>query len=178
MAMAEKLGSEVEALVGLVDTEEPYDLPHAELLPRQLAAIGERFQDRVERIKLLRNRAESGGVSEIRTMADVVPLLFAHTAYKSYPESWLAEENWDRLGRWLDTISTERVESMDTGDVDGLDDWLQRLADREHYVSCSSGTTGKCAMMNATAVDLDFAGRALSCGTWSGRVWPPTATAA
>ena len=169
MTMLAKLESEVDRLVGLVDTEEPFDIPRAELLPRQLTAIGERFRDHVEQIKLLRNRAETGGVSEIRSMVDVVPLLFAHTAYKSYPESWLAEQKWDRLGRWLDTISTRRVEPMDTSDVGGLDDWLQRLAEREHYVACSSGTTGKCAMMNASAADLDFAGRCqLRNMIWSG----------
>ena len=47
-------------------------------------------------------------------MADIVPLLFAHTAYKSYPEGWLVEQKWDRMGRWLDTVSTHRVEPMDT----------------------------------------------------------------
>ena len=119
------------------------------------------FKDRVEKIKLLQNRAETGGITEIRRMADIIPLLFAHTAYKSYPEAWLMEQKWDRMGRWLDTVSTNRVEPMDTRGIDGLDDWLQRLGDVGHYVSCSSGTTGKCAMMNATMVDLDFCGHAL-----------------
>jgi len=50
------------------------------------------FKSRVDKIKLLRNRAEAAGLTEIRRMADVVPLLFAHTAYKSYPEAWLIEK--------------------------------------------------------------------------------------
>ena len=58
---------------------------------------------------------------------------------------------------------------MDTGAVKGLDDWLHLLEEHGHYVSCSSGTTGKCAMMNATREDLDFAGRALLQGVlWGG----------
>jgi hypothetical protein len=133
----------------------------AELLPRQIEAINARFQDRVGKIRLLQNRAEEGGVSEVRRMADIVPLLFAHTAYKSYPESWLVDQRWDRLGKWLDTVSTNRVEPMDTGAIKGLDDWLELLGEHDHYVSCSSGTTGKCAMMNASAADLAFSGKGL-----------------
>ena len=161
--------SEVDRLVSLIDTENPFDIPHAEVLPRQLEAINERFQDRVGRIKLLKNRAEEGGIAEVRSMADVVPLLFAHTAYKSYPESWLIEGKWDRLGKWLDTVSTYRVEPMDTSAVKGLDEWLALLEQHDHYVSCSSGTTGKCAMMNAAASDLAFAGKSLlNALIWSG----------
>ena len=90
----------------------------------QLDAINERFQDRISKIKLLQNRGETGGITEVRRMADIVPLLFAHTAYKSYPESWLAEKKWDRIGRWLDTVSTNRVDPMDTDGIENLDDWL------------------------------------------------------
>src|ERR1700751_1626514 len=111
------VGSEVERLVGLVDAADAFDYDYAEMLPRQLAAINEGFQDRVGKTKLLQNRAETGGVAEGRSMADVVPLLFAHTAYKSYPEGWLVEQKWDRLGRWLDTVSTGKVAPMDAGSV-------------------------------------------------------------
>ena len=37
-------------------------------------------------------RAEEAESTEIRQLEDVVPLLFPHTAYKSYPESFLMEE--------------------------------------------------------------------------------------
>jgi len=156
-----KQSSEIESLVSQVEVEDPFDYDYADVLPRQLEAINARFQDRVEKIKLLKNRAEEGGISEVTSLEDIVPLLFAHTAYKSYPESWLMEGKWDRLGKWLDTVSTNRVPKLDTSGVKGLDDWLALLEEHEHYVSCSSGTTGKCAMMNATRADLEFCGQAL-----------------
>jgi hypothetical protein len=165
--------SEAERLVALVGSQDAFDMPFAEALPRQLEAIDARFKDRVGKIKLLQNRAETGGVTEIRRMADIVPLLFAHTAYKSYPEGWLVEKKWDRLGRWLDTVSTHRVEPLDTGGIETLDDWLTALEGQGHYVSCSSGTTGKCAMMNASVGDLDFASEALVRGTaWGAGLEP------
>jgi hypothetical protein len=161
--------SKVDALVKLAATGSAFDYDPFEMLPRQIAAVDERFQDRVDKIKLLRNRAEAGGVSQVREASDIVPLLFAHTAYKSYPESWLTEQKWDRLGRWLDTVTTARVEPIDTTDVAGLDDWLGRLEDQGHYVSCSSGTTGKCAMMTANVRDLEFSGQSLlQAMIWAG----------
>jgi hypothetical protein len=169
MNTAVPLQAVADQLVSQVEDKDPFDVPFSEVLPRQLEAINERFQDRVGKIKLLQNRAQTGGITEVRRMADVVPLLFAHTAYKSYPENWLMEKKWDRLGRWLDTVSTNRVKPMDSSQITGLDDWLLRLQDQGHYVSCSSGTSGKCAMMNATTVDLKFAGQALLQGIiWSG----------
>src|SRR5438067_3852839 len=109
MNAAADLDSEADRLVSLVGAENAFDYAYAEILPRQLTALNERFQDRVHKIKLLGNRADTGGVREVGRMADVVPLLFAHTAYRSYPENWLLEKKWDRLGRWLDTVSTNRV---------------------------------------------------------------------
>ena len=161
MATTVQTRSIADAMVAMVDQDDPMVLGHADLVESQIEAINERFQDRVGKIKLLANRAEEGGIGEVRSLQDVVPLLFAHTAYKSYPESWLFEGKWDRMGKWLDTVSTERVAPMDTSGVQGLDDWLTMLEQRGHFVSCSSGTTGKCAMMNATQADLDFAGRSL-----------------
>jgi hypothetical protein len=158
-----------EELIAQVDAANPFDYEPADLLPKQIAAIDERFQDRVHKIKLLQNRADAGKVAQVQCMEDVVPLLFAHTAYKSYPEGWLSEQKWDRMGRWLDTVSTTRVKPQDKDGAKGLDDWLGKLAEQGHYVSCSSGTTGKCAMMNATQSDLDFSGYNLLRGMiWQG----------
>jgi hypothetical protein len=169
MNTAVDVTSKVDALVQLAMTDAAFDYDPAEMRLRQLEAVDERFQDRVDRIKLLRNRAEAGGVHQVRQESDVVPLLFAHTAYKSYPESWLTERKWDRMGRWLDTVTTRRVEPIDTSDVTGLDDWLGRLESQGHYVSCSSGTTGKCAMMTANAQDLEFSGQSLlQAMIWAG----------
>jgi hypothetical protein len=153
--------SECAELTAMVDDADAFAIGFEELLPRQIAAINEQFQDRVGRIKLLQNRAETGGISEVRSMHDIVPLLFAHTAYKSYPESFLFEQKWDRLAKWLDTVSTYRVPAIDSASVTSLDDWLGKLEAKEHFVSCSSGTTGKCAMMPGSTKDMEFPGRSL-----------------
>lgn len=150
------MSSAVEKLLRLADAPDRFDHSHADLRETQLAALDERFRERRGRIALLARRAEEAGVGEIRDRADAVPLLFPHTAYKSYPESFLTEERWDRLGRWLGTVSPYPIGPVDTSGVAGIDDWVARLETAGHYVSCSSGTTGKSALLVASERDMDW----------------------
>lgn len=151
--------SATERLVQLVGADDCFDIEPTELLPLQLQAANERLQSQSERIPLLANRAESGGVKEIKQPADLVPLLFAHTTYKTYAESWLNDGQWDRMGKWLATVSTRDVAGLDTGGVQTLDDWIKQLETVGHYLSCSSGTTGKPAMLSCTEGDIELSAR-------------------
>ncbi|WP_439133745.1 hypothetical protein [Pseudomaricurvus sp.] len=136
-----------------VNAEDRFDTPYAERLHTQLEAANELFQDKLHKIKLLSKRAETADIRQIKELSDIVPLLFAHTTYKSYPENWLTEGQWDRMGKWLQTLSATPVEGIDTDSVSDLDGWLKALENTEHFVSCSSGTTGKCSMINASMAD-------------------------
>ena len=140
----------------LATAEDRFEHSAADLRETQVAALDERFQERKERIKLLGHRAREAGVTEIRDREDMVPLLFPHTVYKSYPGSFLIEERWDRLGRWLGTVSPYPISPIEISDVTGIDDWVERLQAKGHYVSCSSGTTGKSAMLVASDRDMDW----------------------
>ncbi|SPM34619.1 Phenylacetate-coenzyme A ligase PaaK, adenylate-forming domain family [Mycobacterium rhizamassiliense] len=151
--------SAVDRLVALVGADDCFDIAPAELLPVQLAAANERLAAQAQRIPLLANRAESGRVKEITQTADLVPLLFAHTTYKTYGEGWLNDGQWDRMGRWLATVSTRKVEGLDTSGVQTLDDWIKQLETVGHFLSCSSGTTGKPAMLSCTETDIELSGR-------------------
>ncbi|MFT3968400.1 MAG: hypothetical protein QM690_21230, partial [Sphingobium sp.] len=93
-------------------------------------------------------------IAEVRSPEDMVRLMLPHTAYKSYPENWLREERWDRLSKWLDTVSTWRVPVDKVKDAADVDDWVDKLADEGFFVSCSSGTTGKSAMLVASLADM------------------------
>jgi hypothetical protein len=167
------MGEAVERLTQLVRAEDRYDIPFADLRAAQVSAMDERFQDRKERIKLLGHRAREAGLESVDSHEAVVPLLFPHTAYKSYPESFLTEERWDRLGKWLDTVSSHRVPPQDRDRIDGIDDWMEKLEESGHYVSCSSGTTGKSAMLVASAKDMDWCRtEAVAAYSWGSGVKP------
>jgi hypothetical protein len=150
------VGELAERLTNLVRSDERFAIPYSDLVQAQVEAMNERFQERKDRIKLLGFRAKEAGLTEIRSAADVVPLLFPHTAYKSYPESFLTEQKWDRLGKWLGTVSPYPITPIETSDIEDIDDWIQRLGAKGHYVSCSSGTTGKSAMLIASGKDMDW----------------------
>lgn len=167
------MGEAVERLLNLSQTPARFDLALAELRALQIEAMNERFEERRDAIRLLAHRAREAGITAVRDPADVVPLLFAHTAYKSYPEGWLSEGRWERLGRWLETVSTHRIEGVSTADVRDIDDWIARLEGAGHFVSCSSGTTGKSAMLNASAADMAWSRRdAVAAFAWGSGVEP------
>ena len=133
-----------------------FDILWTDLQDRQLAALDAAFQERKDRIKLLAHRAEEAGIERIESLANMVPLLFPHTAYKSYPESFLSEQRWDRLSKWLGTISPHPVAALDMAAIDDIDDWIDQLQAHGNYISCSSGTTGKSAMLIASEQDMDW----------------------
>jgi hypothetical protein len=144
----------VERLTRLVDGPERFSIPHSELREAQTEAMNERFQERQGRIKLLASRAKEANLSEVRSREDMVPLLFPHTAYKSYPESFLSERKWDRLNKWLGTISPYPIAPIETSDIEDMDEWIARLGAAGHLLSCTSGTTGKAAMLIASEKDM------------------------
>ncbi len=86
-----------------------------------------------------------------------MPLLLPHTAYKSYPESFLTGKRWDRLTKWLGTVSTQPTDNISVEGVEDVDSWIRACEAAGHYVSCTSGTTGKPAMLPAAKADLEFA---------------------
>ena len=54
-----------------------------------------------------------------------------------------------------------------------IDDWIGRLEAAGHFVSCSSGTSGKSAMLNASAADMEWSKRDAVCSfSWGSGVTP------
>ena len=167
------MASALDHLTGLRDADDRYDMPPAEIMPLQIEAANERLETRIRRIPLLKNRAEADGITEISKPADLVPLLFAHNTYKTYSEPWLIDGKWDRMARWLQTVSTYEVGDSRFADVEGLDEWITSLEREGRYVACSSGTTGKPAMLGATEADLEFGPKAnVSSFSWATGVKP------
>ena len=150
------MGAAADQLTGKVRADDRFDYSAAEIRATQIAALNERFHERKDCLKLLGHRAEAAGTTEIRSVEDMVPLLFPHTAYKSYPESFLMDERWDRLTKWLGTVSPYPIEGVDLEEIADIDDWIARLSAKGYYISCSSGTTGKSAMLIASQKDMDW----------------------
>ena len=124
--------------------------------PREtIGALDARFQQRLRQVPVLAQRAEAEGTTAIRSPEDLIPLLFPHTTYKSYPESLIAKGRWAQLNRWLDSLSTYRVADVDVSGVEDVDGWIERLEQHGHLVASSSGTSGKGSFLNKTRQDRD-----------------------
>lgn len=137
------------------DPDSAYDRSPEEIRPLQLQAAAELFEQRREQIPLVRRRAEDAGITRIAGFEDLVPLLFAHTAYKSYPASFFEKGRWDRMLEWLNTLSVEDVSGVDVAGVQDVDEWLDRLWRAGHAVIATSGSTGKCSFLNHTMGDRE-----------------------
>lgn len=139
----------------IVEPDLCYNQPASTLRPRQLAAAQELFAERIQQIPLVRKRAEDAGITRIETLDDLVPLLFAHTVYKSYPQSFIDQGRWDKMLQWLDTLSVPGVRHVDVSGVKDVDDWLDRLWAAGFRVMATSGTTGKCSFLLQTEADYE-----------------------
>jgi hypothetical protein len=151
-----------ESLIGLAEVPAAEHPSRAELEPLWLRAANERLAQQRERIPVLGRLVDEIGVTEIRAFDDLVPLLFAHSNYKSYPEGFIAKGRWDLMNKWLDTLSSVRVDNVDVDGISNQDDWVERLHAAKHMVYVTSGTTGKNSFIPATPFDERFSLRALS----------------
>lgn len=150
------MGEMAEKLLANIEDGRGYDLAYADIRDLQVAALNERLQENVGRIKLVGFRAKEADISEIGKLEDIVPLLLPHTAYKSYPESFLVDQKWDRLTRWLGTVSAHPLDNVNLDGIADIDEWIVRLEQAEHYISCTSGTTGKAAMLPSSRADMEW----------------------
>jgi Aldo/keto reductase family len=141
------------------DADRAYDIHFDELLPLQVQAAHEVFEQRVARIPLVRKRADDAGIAAIREPRDLVPLLFAHIVYKSYLQSFADQCRWDRMLQWLQTLSVADVGNVDLHGAADADDFLDRLWAAGHGVLATSGSGGKCSFLNHTPGDRELKSR-------------------
>lgn len=151
----------IQQLIALSNEADPYSLAWAELEPLWVDAIDRRFQECRTKIRVLDQLAEKAGIKAVRKLSDVVPLLFAHTAYKSYPEAFIEKNRWDRMNAWLGTLSKYPVEGVNLEGVQDADEWIKRLHAAGHYVFATSGTSGKNSFINQSLSDVEFSNKML-----------------
>jgi hypothetical protein len=154
LAMEPELPPLRKQLVEMVfDPDKAFDTPESELNPLRLKAAQELFRTRREQIPLLKKRAEDAKIESINSFDDLVPLLFAHTVYKSYPKQLLDNGRWEALRQWLQSLSVSDLSNVDLTDVKDIDDWIQRFWDAGHSLLCTSGSSGKVSFLTHTMGD-------------------------
>jgi hypothetical protein len=150
------MGSAIEELRSLRNRKDLFDISEKELRPLHIAAAQESFEEKRGTIPVLAKRAKDTGINTIRSLDDMVPLLFSHTNYKSYPASFLAQKRWKPLLQWLSLISTPNYDDVDVEGVADVDEFLDRLWAKNYCVNTSSGTGGKISLLPKSKADMDF----------------------
>jgi len=143
----------VDQLADAWESPDPWNYDPAAVEQLQLAAVQERFAERRGQLKVLDQRARDQKIDEVHTLQDIVPLLFSHTTYKSYPESFVTRGQWKLLTKWLGTLSTVPVDNIDLSGVETVDDWIQAAHEAGHLVMSSSGTSGHSSYVNQVLAD-------------------------
>ena len=136
-----------ERIIELSPTE-MYGIRLEEQARIQLMGARRRFEQLVDNIPMLGRLAQEQGITKIRSLEDMGPLLIPHSAMKSYPMSYLEKSQFDRLTAWLDAFTTHDLSALNTKNCDSIDDWLDVLdQNTEVRVLHSTGTGGKLSFL-------------------------------
>lgn len=118
-------------------------LPQKELEPLQREAMRTRVAQHRASIEMVKNLADRLGIDEVNEFEDVVPLLFAHTAFKSYPAALLDNKRFDLMTKWLQKHTPHDLSQVPANECDSIEAWIDALdAHSKLRPITSSGTTG------------------------------------
>jgi hypothetical protein len=92
----------------------------------------------------------------LRSIEDLGPLLLPHSAYKSYPMSFLEQDRFDRITAWLNGFTTHDLSTLDASGCKSIDEWLQ-LTDSATPVRVihSTGTSGKLSFLPRGTLEME-----------------------
>jgi hypothetical protein len=155
------MGSAIKELLATFELERPFEIEDGKLEGLWIEAADERLRTQRTKIPVLDRLASEVGTSRIQSLDDLVPLLFAHTAYKSYPRSLLDRKRWDGLARWLSTVAAVEVPVLPSSGIDSQDEWLLALKEDGCPVYATSGTSGRSSFLPATPADRAFTQRCI-----------------
>lgn len=109
----------------------------------QIAGLKRRFRQFRGALPMLDKLADSQSIHAIDRLDDVLPLLFDHATYKSYPASLLDKHRYAQLTAWLNKLTVVDLSKVDVSACRSIDDWVMTL-NRETPLAVvhTSGTSG------------------------------------
>ncbi len=126
----------------------------------QKAGLKKRFEELRDRIPFLKKLADAEGVDAVEDFDDLVPLLFDHTVYKSYPASLLANGRFGMINGWLEKLTTISLKDINVSACDSIDSWLAVMDQQSPLlIHHSSGTSGTVSLFPKTKAELDRLGK-------------------
>ena len=128
----------------------------------QLEALKQRFAQLRDNIPMLKMLADKQGIEKLETTDDVLPLLFEHTMYKSYPPVLLETGRFAEINKFLSRLSTFDLTGIDVSDCETIDDWIIRMDEESPLViQHSSGTSGVMSFLPCSSREWDKHGECI-----------------
>jgi hypothetical protein len=122
----------------------------------QLEGLAVRFEQHVNSVPMVAKLAARQKITHLEDFGDVVPLLFEHTMYKSYPLALLERRQFGRLTDWLARLTSVDLSVADVSGCVSIDSWLDVLAaETDLDVSHTSGTSGTMSFFPWSKRDLE-----------------------
>ncbi len=118
-------------------------VPRDKLEELQTEALRLRFDHCRDRIPMLQKLADKQNITSLSEIDDVLPLLFEHTVYKSYPSFLLEKGDYGKMTKWLDRLTPYDLSKVDCSGCTSIHGWMDMIAAvTELDPITSSGTTG------------------------------------
>jgi phenylacetate-coenzyme A ligase PaaK-like adenylate-forming protein len=131
-------------------------LPKAQMEELQVEGLRYRFRQHRDAIPMLTKLADGQGLNDIGELNDVVPLLFDHTMYKSYPPSLLHNYRFGELTKWLNKLTRHDLSGFDATGCDSVDSWIDKLnATTPMHIHHTSGSSGTFSFMPKSRYDWE-----------------------
>jgi len=156
---------------GAMSSEDQFGIDPRELAQVQLRGIQQRFEEMRPKVNVLERLSEDLDITKIERAEDVTALCFPHTMYKSFAVSYIEDGRFDRMTRWLSTLTTVDLSGVDATGCDSLESWLNLLEARTTLRPlCSSGTTGKISVFPKGEIEemTRFNNQLVIHGPWPG----------
>jgi len=124
-------------------------LPRDEIDAMQLIGLKRRFAELRDNIAVLKKLADAENIDHIDSFDDVVPLLFEHTVFKSYPPSLLENNKFMQINKWLGKLTAHQIDHVDVSACQTLDEYFDVMDEAvpELRVSYTSGTSGTLSLL-------------------------------
>ncbi|NHJ01639.1 MAG: hypothetical protein EAX86_05820 [Candidatus Heimdallarchaeota archaeon] len=149
-----KLQFEPQVLVQLTN-EELFSMNQEVVEQIQLKGIQIRFETLYPKVQALKRLAEEQGIQNINSLNDVIPLLFQHTVYKSYPLALIEKHQFSKLTQWMNKFTTHDISKVNVTECKSIDDWLEQIEKQTDLkIVHSTGTSGKLSFLPRSASEM------------------------
>src|SRR3954464_4097605 len=129
LAAASSLASVVEAPEGIFNCDRAaFDaLSPAECDDFRLEAARRLTARQAERIPAVAELLDGRDPGKIERLDDLIPLLLADDAYKSYDPRWLVEKDFAAPPRWIGRFTARDYSALDIEECASLTEWCERI---------------------------------------------------